>query len=115
VSKKFDIDDFDYTKACKFIELFDRWLDLFCKLTPIDLIQIFPIQKIFDDKRWQNRNFVSTIEMLVKRGLNKPLGKKVLEILNDYLNPDIDDFCIIHTCVFDIIFTEVYFKNQTTH
>ena len=64
------------------------------KLTPQELMQIFPVRKVYDGKRWEVKDYFFTMDVLRQHGLDKPLGAAVDDILWDYMNRDIGQFVI---------------------
>ena len=66
--------------------------ELISRLTPRELMQLFPVRKIYDGSRCQSKDYFSTMEALGQHGLDNPLSEAVSEILWDYVNHDIDDF-----------------------
>ena len=67
-------------------ELIGRVVDLIGQLTPRELLQIFPVEKTYDGERWEAKDYFFTMDVLRKHGLDKPLGKNVLDVLWDYTN-----------------------------
>lgn len=64
------------------------------ELTPRELMQMFPVQKVYDGDRWEIKDYFFTMDVLRKHGLDKPLGKDVQEILFDYTNMNINRFMV---------------------
>ncbi|MBF0229173.1 MAG: hypothetical protein HQK63_06220 [Desulfamplus sp.] len=62
-------------------------IDLFTgHLTPRELMTVFPIEKKYDGKRWEFKDYFSTMEELEKIGLDNPIGENVSELFFDYQN-----------------------------
>lgn len=77
-------------------ELLMRRLDTICyikyiagALTPADLLQIFPVEKVYNGEKHQVKDYFSTMDKLRQHGLNKPMGKEVTSIFWDYRNDKI--------------------------
>lgn len=64
------------------------------ELTPRELMQMFPVQKVYDGDRWEIKDYFFTMDVLRQHGLDKPLGKDVQEILFDYTNMNINRFMV---------------------
>ena len=60
--------------------------ELIAQLTPRELLQIFPVEKTYDGERWEAKDYFFTMDVLRRHGLDKPLGKNVLDVLWDYTN-----------------------------
>lgn len=58
-------------------------------LTPNELLQLFPIEKTYDGKRWECKDYFFTMEALTRHGLDMPIGEAVDHILWDYMNMDL--------------------------
>ncbi len=60
-------------------------------ITLQELIQIFPIEKIYDGAKYETKDYYYTMEIMKKAGLDETLKyqEKVREILFDYMNLDI--------------------------
>jgi hypothetical protein len=61
-------------------------------LTPNELMQIFPVEKTYDGKRWQTKDYYYTMKVLTQHGLDTPIGEAVDNILWDYMNMDLRMF-----------------------
>lgn len=92
----------DIDKKQCFPELFSMIEAIkFClaKLTPRELIQIFPVTKTYDGEKWSSKDYFYTMDTLNKHGLDKPIGESLDEILWDYSNDVIIDFYATFMCV----------------
>ena len=67
-------------------ELLGRVIDLVEQLTPMELLQVFPVEKTYNGERWEAKDYFFTMDALRRHGLDKPLGKDVLDVLWDYTN-----------------------------
>ena len=61
-------------------------------LTPNQLMRLFPVDKTYDGKRWQTKDYFSTMASLNNHGLDTPIGEAVDHILWDYMNIHISMF-----------------------
>ena len=64
------------------------------KLTPQELMQMFPVRKVYDGERWEVKDYFFTMDVLRQHGLDKLLGGAVDDILWDYMNRDIGRFVV---------------------
>lgn len=77
-------DDFTFLECVK---------SIMARLTPLELMQIFPIRKTYDGDKWQCKDYFYTIEELKKYSMDEPLGIDGLEdFLWDYWNKDLFEF-----------------------
>ncbi len=77
--------------------LYDKILlieDLISKLTPNELITIFPIEKQYDGSKYEVKDYYSTMEELNKIGMDTPIGDNTIELMFDYQNHYIHEFAI---------------------
>ena len=65
---------------------------LIATLTPRELAQLFPVRKVYDGKKWQVKDYFSTMEVLNQHGLDTPINEAVEEILWEYTNRDLSLF-----------------------
>lgn len=67
-------------------------MDMFSMLTPRELMQMFPVDKRYDGKRWEEKDYFFTMEKLRVLDWDKPVGEQAdaFELLIDYQNMDID-------------------------
>lgn len=64
------------------------------EITPRELMQMFPVEKVYDGQKWGSKDYFYTMDVLRKHGLDKPLGENVEEILYDYMNRDTMEFTV---------------------
>jgi hypothetical protein len=64
------------------------------KLTPQELMQIFPVRKVYDGERWEVKDYFFTMDVLRQHGLDKPMGGAVDDLLWNYMNRDIGEFVV---------------------
>jgi len=77
------INRFDYISVIK---------ELIGRLTPRELLNIFPVNKTYNGAKYQSKDYFSTMEALNSHGIDKIIGENASEILWDYMNNDICDF-----------------------
>ena len=70
-------------------------------ITPIELMQMFPVKKAYDGQRGDCKDYFFTMDVLRQHGLDKPLGEAVNEILWDYMNQNIMAFVVASLAVMD--------------
>ena len=70
-------------------------------ITPIELLQMFPVKKAYDGQRGGYKDYFFTMDVLRQHGLDKPLGEAVNGILRDYMNRSIMDFVVASLAVMD--------------
>lgn len=70
-------------------------------ITPIELMQMFPVKKAYDGQRGGCKDYFFTMDVLRQHGLDKPLGEAVNEILWDYMNQNIMAFVVASLAVMD--------------
>lgn len=62
-------------------------------LTPKQFMRLFPVEKTYDGKRWQMKDYFTCMEAVGRYAPNKPIGAdKIQEFLMDYWNPNITRF-----------------------
>lgn len=60
--------------------------DLYGYLTPRQLMEMFPIDKIYDGKKYEVKDYFYTMDVLNQHGLDNKMGDRVFEIFCDYQN-----------------------------
>lgn len=81
---RFRFDILNYTQSC------------FLKLTPRQITQMFPIEKQYDGKRWNCKDYFTTAAYLKTLNMDEPVadGKKLLEFFWEYQNMELENFWI---------------------
>jgi hypothetical protein len=107
------------------LDLNDVLLNYVCKLTPAELMNIFPIEKIYYGQIYGFRNYFITMEALQAHGLNEPIQtkEKANSLLLIYQNETIMDYreniicatskiCSMNTgkCMVEVGFNELGFE-----
>jgi len=64
------------------------------RLSPAELMQMFPVRKTYNGERYQSKDYFYTMNELRRHGMDKPISDKVFDILWDYCNYDITDFMV---------------------
>lgn len=74
------------------ILVFDQMLlNTICELTPAELLTIFPVTKSYDGKRYECKDYFSTMEALQAHGLHEPIRspETASSLLWAYMNPTV--------------------------
>lgn len=81
-------------KMESFLVLVDMLMDIVCRLTPAELMNIFPIEKIYDGKKYGCKDYFTTMEALQAYDLNEPIKtkEKVESLLWDYMNVTVMEY-----------------------
>lgn len=91
--------EFNHVKTAKScLEIENRYqeikeaMEAVGRLTPIELLRMYPVEKEFDGKKWGSKDYFHTMEKLKERPMDKPIGdaKDVACLLWDYQNLDLD-------------------------
>ncbi|MDD3305564.1 MAG: hypothetical protein PHO29_00495 [Acetobacterium sp.] len=72
--------------------VFDQMLlNTICELTPAELLTIFPVTKSYDGKRYECKDYFSTMEALQAHGLYEPIRspETASSLLWGYMNPTV--------------------------
>lgn len=68
--------------------------DLIKQLTPIEFMNMFPVEKDFKGYKYGMKDYYSSMEYVNTLDLNKPLGDNVLMLLGEYMNRDTHRFFV---------------------
>lgn len=68
-----------------------------------EFINIFPIEKEYDGRKWECKDYYTTIEYLEDKNLDDIIGDDIDEFLNYYWNNDILHFNVKQFMTFDRI------------
>lgn len=80
-------------------QAFSLLTDMFALLTPVEFVQMFPIRKTYDGKKYQCKDYFSTMEALKECEPDQPIGEdKIMHFLWDYDNDDIMNFEVEKMC-----------------
>jgi len=82
-----------YEQLRKQYHLSELVLELVNWLTPRKFTALFPIDKDFDGKRWETKDFFSTVEAIDNHGWDEPISDAV-EFLWDYHNHETREFLV---------------------
>ena len=77
-------------------------------LTPLQLVTTFPPEKIYDGKRWQCKDYYSTMETVNALPQDEPIGEAIFNLLCDYQNEDIRTLVVKLMCA-----TSAMYRAQT--
>lgn len=76
-------------------------------LTTNELMQIFPIDKEYDGKRWGCKDYFFSMDALRAHGLDTPIGAAVDVLLWDYMNRTMMDFSAEYTSIASKLYREI--------
>ncbi|HBF39796.1 MAG TPA: hypothetical protein DDW50_21090 [Firmicutes bacterium] len=68
------------------LEIIEKIKEQISWLTPAELLNVFPLDKRYDGERYQSKDYFSSMEMLQKFEMDKPIGDKIDDLLWDYMN-----------------------------
>lgn len=81
--------DMTYLQTRNFFEFIIMIKNIMNYITISDLINLFPPIKTYDGKKYECKDYFSTMEYLNRLDLNGILGEEIDEFLNNYYNNDI--------------------------
>jgi len=84
----------DYESVVSRLELIQDINAMIGRLSPAELMQMFPVRKIYNGERYQTKDFFYTMAALQKHGLDNPIGNAVFDTLWDYQNIDTELFLV---------------------
>jgi len=66
------------------------------RLTPMELMQIFPVTKTYNGDRYDSKDYYFSMKAIQEHGLDKPIGnhESVVNLLWDYMNINILHFMV---------------------
>jgi len=67
---------------------------LIATLTPAELLQLFPVIKKYDGKKYGEKDYFYTMDRLRKYGMDKIIGDEVFNILWDHTNHNLEGFMV---------------------
>lgn len=88
----------DYEEAARKFEFLESIMSYIGKLTPRRLMEVFPIDKVYDGDRYQCKDYFYTMDVIRKHGIDTPIGEEVFEFLTDYTNKTILTFVVNVMC-----------------
>ncbi len=68
--------------------------DLMSLLTPIEFMQVFPIDKDYKGNKWGLKDYFYTRDYINGLEQDKPIGEEILKFLWEYQNKDITNFSV---------------------
>ena len=83
-----------YNQAIKDFKFYSLISELVGTLTPNDFLEIFPIKKGFDGKKWQRKDYFYTKDYLSRFDMNKPIGENAIEFLWEFQNDTVTDYVV---------------------
>lgn len=75
-------------------------LSAIASVTPKEFLAIFPLNKTYDGKRWETKDYFTSMEMIREHGIDKPI-ENAMAFLWDYMNWETSAFLINVTGTFD--------------
>lgn len=63
-------------------------------LTPVEFVQLFPIEKTYDGDRWETKDYFYTRDYMNTLDQEKPIGENATNLLWEYMNWDIRMFTV---------------------
>ena len=98
VKEKHDKTEYTYEQLNNRLQFMFNLTDLIGRLTPVEIMQMFPIPKEYNGEKYQVKDYFSTIEEVKKYPQNKAIGDKITEFLMEYYNLDIIKFEVVKMC-----------------
>jgi hypothetical protein len=81
-------------------------------LTPRELTTVFPVDKEYDGKRYETKDYFFTMDALTKHGLDVPIGDAVDDLLWDYMNINTRLFMVNSTSIIGKLYSAQTGKNM---
>ena len=100
---RFNYNITDYSELVKAFMGYEYIKELIKLITFEQFVKLFPIEKSFDGYKWECKDYWSTMDYLNKHNLKDFIGENVDDLLNNYYNSDIINFCVIQMLVYDRI------------
>lgn len=75
------------------MHLYQFTINMLNKITPRQLMNIFPITKIYDGNKYESKDYFYSMDKCNKHGLDVPIGN-AFEFLWDYMNVDTGLFLV---------------------
>ena len=75
-----------------YFNLANTIINFMALLTPVELINIFPIDKEYDGNKCETKDYFYSMDYLKGIGLDKPIGEEIMNLLWEYCNNDIRMF-----------------------
>lgn len=86
-------------------QLIDSIFSVLGCLTLRNFVNTFPVDKTYDGKKWDCKDYFYTMEVLSKMNWDKPIGRdKFFEFLWDYENKDLRNVCIDYMCSMSAVY-----------
>ena len=71
------------------------------KLTIKEIMNIYPIEKSFDGKKYEAKDYYSTMDYLFDKNLDVPIGEELFDLFFSYYNKDVINFSVKQFLVID--------------
>jgi len=76
------------------LERFYHTLEGLRDITPRELMNVFPPEKMYDGDKYECKDYFTTMEVITQHGIDTPLGDYVFEFLYDYMNRKTRQFVV---------------------
>lgn len=89
-------DEVSFYKKTPFerFHILDAVLKLIGTLKPMELVEMFPVIKVYDGEKYQTKDYYFTMEAINKLDPDEPIGDKAFDLLWDYMNWDLTHFTL---------------------
>ncbi|SHI13704.1 hypothetical protein SAMN02745823_02721 [Sporobacter termitidis DSM 10068] len=75
--------------------IYDAITNFISTLTPLELMTVFPVDKVYDGNKWGTKDYFYTMAELRKIGMGEVIGyDRVFELLWDYANHELREFLV---------------------
>lgn len=75
-------------------DILDATITLMGMLKPMELVEMFPVTKIYNGEKYETKDYFYTMEVIKELDPDKPIGDKVFELLWEYVNRDLRIFTV---------------------
>ena len=96
-------ENLDYEQTLKLFELTEVVKTAMSLLTPNELITVFPVDKKYDGRKYQSKDYFYTMNELENIGMNNTIFEKIGCLLWDYVNVDTKQFLVNSLCALSAI------------
>lgn len=83
--------------------IMDAVVNIIGLLKPMELLEIFPVDKTYDGDKYQTKDYYYTMEALSKLNQDEPIGKEAFALLWDYQNQTITLFMVQLISVMNVV------------
>lgn len=96
-------DNITYNEALTIFKTISFIKNIMSNLTVKEFVNIFPIQKVYDGKKWECKDYFYTKDYLKGFAENEVIGEKIDELMWEYVNINIRDFNISYLMSIDYL------------